>query len=122
MYIKDRPETLVQADKAPAHVSRYQQEVFDFYIIKHSLWPGNSPDLNAIEPTWFWMKRVTTKHGALTSNKKLKVAWIKCWEDMPQEAIQAWIERIPEHIKEVTNQIYIRKGVKRGKRKEGYTR
>ena len=51
------------------------------------------------------MKREATKHGALTSNKKLKVAWIKCWEDMPQEAIQAWIERIPEHIKEVIDQI-----------------
>ena len=48
---------------------------------------------------------MTTKHGALTSNKKLKVAWIKRWEDMPQEAIQAWIERIPEHIKEVIDQI-----------------
>ena len=102
--IKDRPETLVQEDKAPAHISRYQQEVFDFYMIKRLLWPGNSPDLNAIEPTWFWMKRETTKHGALTSNKKLKVAWIKCWEDMPQEVIQAWIKRIPEYIKEVINQ------------------
>ena len=50
------------------------------------------------------MKRETTKHGALTSNKKLKVAWIKCWEDMPQEVIQAWIKRIPEYIKEVINQ------------------
>jgi hypothetical protein len=73
-------------------------------MIKRLLWPGNSPDLNTIEPTWFWIKRETTKHGALTSNKKLKVAWIKCWEDMLQEVIRAWIERIPEHIKEVINQ------------------
>ena len=50
------------------------------------------------------MKRETTKHGALTGNKKLKAAWIKCWENMPQEVIQAWIERIPEHIQEVINQ------------------
>jgi transposase len=33
------------------------------------LWPGNSPDLNAIEPTWMYMKRETTKNGASTSRK-----------------------------------------------------
>jgi len=57
--------------------------------------------LNAIKPTWFWIKSKITKYGALTSNKKLKEAWIKCQEDIPQEAIQAWTKRIPEHIKNV---------------------
>ena len=61
-------------------------------------WPGNSPDLNAIEPTWFWMKRETTKKGPITSNEQLKEAWIKCWREMPQEKIQDWIKRIPDHI------------------------
>jgi len=28
--------------------------------------------LNAIKPTWFWMKRQTTKKGPITSNEKLK--------------------------------------------------
>jgi hypothetical protein len=49
--MKNHLETLVQEDKAPAHISRYQQEVFDFYVIKRLLWPRNSPNLNAIEPT-----------------------------------------------------------------------
>jgi hypothetical protein len=31
----------------------------------------------------------------------LKKDWIKYWEDMLQEKIQEWIERIPEHIKEI---------------------
>ena len=31
----------------------------------------------------------------------LKEKWIKCWEDLLQEKIQGWIERIPEHIKRV---------------------
>ena len=69
--------------------------------IERLLWPGNSPDLNAIEPAWFWMKRETTKKGAITSNEKLKAAWIKCWNEMPQELIQAWIDRIPAHIEEI---------------------
>ena len=31
----------------------------------------------------------------------MKEAWIKCWQELPQEKIQAWIERIVEHIAEV---------------------
>ena len=47
------------------------------------------------------MKRDTTKKGPITSNKDLQEAWIKCWLDMPQEKIQAWIERIIIYIQEV---------------------
>jgi hypothetical protein len=54
-----------------------------------------------IELCWYWMKRQVTKKGAFTSRVLLKVAWIKCWKEMPQERIQAWIERIMVHIKEV---------------------
>ena len=54
-----------------------------------------------IEPTQFWMKRETIKKGPITSNKELKEAWIKCWLDMPQEKIQAWIKRIMIHIQDV---------------------
>jgi transposase len=39
------------------------------------LWPPNSPDLNAIEPPWMWMKKETTKGGAATSKKKLTNDW-----------------------------------------------
>src|SRR3984957_6579161 len=99
--LKERPSTLVQEDGAPSHSSRYQQEVFDLWEITRLLWPPNSPDLNIIEPCWFWMKRHTTKHGPITSQAQLKEAWIKCWTEMPQKRIQAWIERIIVHIKEV---------------------
>ena len=54
-----------------------------------------------IEPCWFHMKRETTKHGPATSAKQMREDWVTCWKDLPQERIQAWIERIPIHIKEV---------------------
>ena len=54
-----------------------------------------------IEPTWFWMKRDTTKRGPITSNKALENVQIKCQTDMPQAKIQAQIERIIIHIQEV---------------------
>jgi hypothetical protein len=47
------------------------------------------------------MKRETTKHGTATSKKQMKEDWIKCWESIPQERFQRWIERIPVHIQEV---------------------
>ena len=96
-----RPETIVQEDNAPVHSSHYQQEVFDRAGVTRLLWPGNSPDLNVIEPCWYWMKRETTKKGPITSKEALKASWLKLWKEMPQEKIQAWIERIPVHIEEV---------------------
>lgn len=35
------------------------------------------------------------------SQAQLTEAWIKCWQDIPQERIKKWIERIIEHVKEV---------------------
>ena len=111
----------VQEDNAGPHISIYNQKVFQIEEIQRLLWPGNSPDLNAIEPTWFWMKRETTKKGAITSNVELKEAWIKCWNDMPQELIQAWIDRIPVHIEEIIackgNNLY-KEGRKKGQEKK----
>ena len=80
---------------------RYQHEVYDLWEITRLLWPPNSPDLNTIEPCWFWMKRDMTKHGAIASRAQLKEEWIKCWKEMSQERIQAWVERIIQHVKEV---------------------
>jgi hypothetical protein len=65
------------------------------------LWPANSPNLNAIEKAWFYMKRETTKRGPTTDRKKLKVRWKKCWENLPQSKIQEWIQAIPYHVKEI---------------------
>jgi transposase len=95
------PDTLVQEDKAPSHVHHAQQRVYDLRKIQRLLWPGNSPDLNAIEPCWPWMKRYTTKKGAPKSRAEAVRVWEQCWGDLKQEQIQAWIERIPEHIRKI---------------------
>ena len=41
----------VQEDKALANASQYQQEIFNLWEIQRLLWPGNSPNLYAIELT-----------------------------------------------------------------------
>ena len=48
------------------------------------------------------MKRETTKKGALKSRAEAIRVWEVCWnEKLTQERIQAWIERIVEHIQQV---------------------
>jgi len=47
------------------------------------------------------MKRKTTIRGAPTSRKEMEQAWLRTWEELPQDQIQRWIERIPVHIEEI---------------------
>jgi hypothetical protein len=47
------------------------------------------------------MKRVTTKKGAPKSRAETIRKWEAAWEALPQEKIQAWIERIPYHIRKI---------------------
>ena len=89
---------LVQKDKAPAHISKYHNEVFWLYNIIRLLWPGNSPDMNMIEPYWPLMKRITTKKGAPRTCKDADNCWQKAWAELPQENIQVWIEHMPRHL------------------------
>jgi len=98
---KDRSGTLVMEDLAPAHAHHYQQHVYDLHKVQKLLWCPNSPDLNPIEPCWFWMKRETTKKGAPKSRAEAIRAWERCWRSLTQEKIQAWIKRVMIHIKEI---------------------
>lgn len=98
---EDRPNTIVQEDNASPHAHRHQATVYALYDVTRMLWPGNSPDLNAIEPAWFWLKRRTTAQGAPNNRRDMEKAWYQAWQDLPQEQIQQWIAAIPFHIKEI---------------------
>lgn len=94
----DRANTLFQEDKAPAHARQHQQVGFDMARVSRLLWPGNLPDLDAIEPAWAWMKRYTTKKGAPKSRAEAIKTWAEAWRTLPQKRIQQWIKRFPRHI------------------------
>ena len=47
------------------------------------------------------MKRKTTRKGAPRYRTLMEYKWWKVWLELEQKCIQAWIERIPHHIKEV---------------------
>ena len=66
------PDFIVQEDKASSHTSHFQQTlVYDLHHVLPLLWPGNSPDLNMIEPYWMWMKMETTKRVHQALGKRL---------------------------------------------------
>ena len=77
--IKDRPDTVVQEDRAPSHASKHQDLVFMDAEVLRLLSPGNSPDLNMIEQCWPWMKRQTTRKGAPRNRITAIKAWTRCW-------------------------------------------
>ncbi|BCR99663.1 uncharacterized protein AKAW2_50005S [Aspergillus luchuensis] len=98
----DPPNTIILEDGAPAHRHHFQNTVYSIFGIQKILdWPGNSPDLNAIEAAWPWMKRRTTSRGAPRDKKTAEEAWFKAWEELSQEKIQHWIERLMRHIQEI---------------------
>jgi hypothetical protein len=67
--LQTRPKTIVIEDGAPSHISKYQRRAWISPNVVRSFWPGNSPDLNMIEPCWAWMKRATTRKGAPQDRK-----------------------------------------------------
>jgi hypothetical protein len=69
--------------------------------VKKLDWPGNSPDLNAIEPAWPHIKRKSQDKEGWELKAKLSGIWVDCWEELPQDRIRAWIDRIPRHIQKI---------------------
>ena len=95
------PGIIVQEDNASPHIHHHQATVYNLWEIVKLLWPSNSPDLNTIEPAWYWLKRETTKRGIASGVGQMKKDWLKAWEKLPQKKIQEWIERIPGHIQHI---------------------
>ena len=92
---------IVQEDGAPSHIHYECQKVYDIASVLKLLWPGNSPDLNMIEPCWWWMKRRTSLHKDFESRPQLRKIWIDTWKELEQWRIQRWVRRIIRHIREV---------------------
>jgi len=88
-------------DGAPCHKHWFVQQTYDVQEVLRASWAGNSPDLNAIEPVWFDLKRITTKKGAPETRKAAEEAWLTAWEEYPQERLQNFVDRIRIHIDKV---------------------
>ena len=54
-------ECFLVQDRAPAHNAWQQSELLDIQGLTVLPWPGNSPDLNQIEPCWYHLKQCISK-------------------------------------------------------------
>ncbi|KAF2685010.1 hypothetical protein K458DRAFT_302017, partial [Lentithecium fluviatile CBS 122367] len=54
-------EPILLKDGSPAHTSRIAMEYLSVQHMNKFSWPGQSPDINAIEHVWPWVRRHITK-------------------------------------------------------------
>jgi hypothetical protein len=71
---KERPKTVVQEDNALFYIHPAQAKLYKIFDIQRLLWLGNSLNLNMIEPTWFYLKKITTKNGLFKMYKEVEEA------------------------------------------------
>jgi hypothetical protein len=84
---ESRPDTMVQEDRAGPHAHMMQGVFYDFFNVQRLLWPGNSLDLNPIEPCWMYLKKETTKDGPPRTREEATFRWLRAWNNLPQAMI-----------------------------------
>jgi hypothetical protein len=92
---------VVIEDGAGCHIHHFVQAQYKQHGVERVTWPGNSPDLNAIEAVWPVLKRQTTLKGAHETRSSAEKEWKRKWEEIPQAKLQAFIDRIREHIPKI---------------------
>jgi hypothetical protein len=100
-FAKMIPNAWVLEDGAPAHNHHANKLLYKTEGVQRLPWPGNSPDLNAIEKAWPWMKKVTTIRGATMNPKRLRRQWEHYWRILPAEQRHKWIRGVWEGFQEV---------------------
>jgi transposase len=62
---KKWPKTIVVEDGATPHSHAFQENLYSYSEIQAVLWPGNSPELNMIEPVWAHLKKEIKRGGPI---------------------------------------------------------
>ena len=76
-------ECFLVQDGAPAHNAWQQNELLNIRGLTVLPWPGNSPDLNQIEPCWYHLKREVSKLPYRPKTKQPTIkAYNQCWEEL----------------------------------------
>jgi transposase len=94
--------TILLQDGAPAHKSRIARDYLIIQQVERLWWPGHSPEINASEHAWPWIRRHVTKDFTPSCNaKECEKQWVKEWEAMPIEVINRWVDAIPEQVRRI---------------------
>jgi transposase len=89
-------------DGAPAHISRIANDYLHTEQVDKLSWPGHSPEVNASEHAWPWIRRHITKNYPLSGTiDQCEQHWREQWEALPQEVINKWIDGIPDVVRKI---------------------
>ena len=95
-------EVVIVMDNAAIHTCIETKKVFQEAGLKHVLWPIDSPDLNAIEHAWSYIRRAISKRRPFPrKSAESEAAWAEEWAQMPQKVVNAWIEAVPKRVAQV---------------------
>lgn len=94
-------------DGAPAHRAQKTLEYLrsncaDF--IEPNLWPPSSPDLNPVDYfIWSALEEKVYRRQQIRTIAQLKERIVKCWKELPQDAIRGAIMKWRSRLKEVVS-------------------
>ena len=89
-------------DGAPAHKSRIARDYLILQHVEMLWWPGHSPEINASEHAWPWIRRHVTKQFTPSCTEtECERQWVSQWESLPIEVINCWVDAIPEQVRRI---------------------
>lgn len=95
-------ECVLLQDGAPAYKSRILREYLIVERIEWMLWASHSPEANASEHAWPWMRRYITKDFTPSCTQdECKQQWLFEWEALPLGLINQWVLGIPDQVRKI---------------------
>jgi hypothetical protein len=109
LYIANQPPQCLQSQLrvvkssniSSTSLSKPQKQIAPTEHIDRLWWPGHSPEANAIEHAWPWIRRHVTKQFTPSCTARCEKQWITSWEYMPVEVINRWVDAIPEQVRRI---------------------
>lgn len=98
-------ECFLVQDGAPSHNAWQQKELLEIPHLTVLPWPANSPDLNQIEPCWYYLKRKVSKRPYAPKTKESTIeAWDDEWQNLDMERVGQWCGKLCNRMERVKDQ------------------
>jgi DDE superfamily endonuclease len=105
-YLQETGQELILIqDNTPSHNARATREELRRRGISYETWPPFSPDLNAIESVWNWMKQwIQDRYDdSLVDSQPIRGALQEAWDVLPETYLQELLDSMPARCQAVIN-------------------